>query len=140
MCGGAWTPKYGLNYSKRFQVFCQCFQTLAPKEQLFIPIVPDGSRVGSEKEQRAMVSAASLRMHAKRLAISWQARLTCLAPWNAEKWDLVCVLRGCSFTVILCKHDEYYELIGEVYVDGIIYGEKMDELESKNELTDFAIR
>jgi hypothetical protein len=72
-----------------------------------------------EKNKKAMVSAASLRMHGKRLVIP-DSKHVGLAPWNSAEGDVLCVLLGCSFPVILRPVNGYYTLIGEVYVDELM--------------------
>jgi hypothetical protein len=82
-----------------------------------------------EKRERAMVSSAALRMHAKRLVISGR-KLAGLAPQLVEVGDKIVVLMGSNFPVVLREVDDRYELIGEIYVDGIMDGEAMDDLKS----------
>lgn len=52
-----------------------------------------------------------------------------LAPMKAEEGDLICILFGCSVPVILRRHyedgDEFYRLIWEAYVHGIMDGEAL---------------
>jgi len=59
-----------------------------------------------------------------------------LAPKTAEEGDSICILHGCSVPVILRQHvaesDNYFELIGEAYVHGLMDGEAMDAREGKD--------
>jgi hypothetical protein len=75
------------------------------------------------------VSAAALRMHAKRIIIS-ERKLAGLAPKLAEVGDKIAVLLGCDFPVVIREVDGRSELIGELYVDSIMNGEAMDNLKS----------
>jgi hypothetical protein len=68
-------------------------------------------------------------MHAKRLVIS-EGKLAGLAPQLSEVGDKIVVLLGCDFPVVMRDVDGRCELIGEIYVDGIMRGEAMDGLES----------
>ena len=45
-----------------------------------------------------------------------------------EEGDILCVLLGCSFPVILRPTNGYYLLIGEVYVDELMNGEAIARL------------
>ena len=74
-----------------------------------------------------MVSAASLRMHGNRLVLS-DSKHVGLAPWNSTEGDIICVLLGCSFPVILRPANGYYLLIGEAYVDELMNGEAIAQL------------
>jgi hypothetical protein len=53
-----------------------------------------------------------------------------LAPAHSQKGDLVCILFGCSVPVILRPQgrfpNDYYQLIGECFVYGMMDGESMD--------------
>ena len=62
-------------------------------------------------------------------------KLLGLAPAYAQKGDLVCILFGCSVPVILRRHQakfdshscDYYELIGDAYVHGLMEGDALEE-------------
>jgi hypothetical protein len=82
-----------------------------------------------EKRELAMVFSAALRMHAKRLVIL-KNNLLGFAPQQTEVGDKIVVLLGCNFPVVLREVGEHWELIGEIYVDGIMNGEAMDRLEA----------
>jgi hypothetical protein len=74
-----------------------------------------------------MVSAASLRMHGKRLVLS-DSKHVGLAPWNPAEGDILCMLLGCSFPVIFRPTNGYYLLIGKVYVDELMNGEAIAQI------------
>ena len=62
-----------------------------------------------------------------------------MAPHEARKGDRICLLLGCRVPVVLREHKEGgYELIGEVYVHGIMNGEAMIK-ENHDKLEDFCI-
>jgi hypothetical protein len=61
-----------------------------------------------------------------------------LMPEKARKNDLLCILNGCTVPVILHEVDshsqhQYYELVGETYVYGIMDGEKWLETNEEEE-------
>jgi hypothetical protein len=52
-----------------------------------------------------------------------------LAPEEVQENDVVAILYGCNFPVVLRPHGDSYLLIGECYVDGIMDGEIMEAKE-----------
>jgi len=75
-----------------------------------------------EKEEVVAIIAATLMMNRRRFLVSGSNRVG-LAPWDAEIGDMICILFGCRFPVILRPRKDHYTLIGEAYVDGIMDGE-----------------
>ena len=45
--------------------------------------------------------------------------------------DLVCILLGCPFPMVLRKISGHYELQGRIYVDGLMNGEAMACLQTR---------
>ena len=82
----------------------------------------------NDKEQRAVIINAAITMNRRRLFISW-AGVVGLSPWNAAVGDVICVLLGCRFPIILRPAEGKYILVGEAYVDGFMNGEAMALLE-----------
>ncbi|RDW64068.1 hypothetical protein BP5796_10570 [Coleophoma crateriformis] len=80
-----------------------------------------------EKFQFATILSASLTMNRRRLFIS-SSGFVGLGPWNMEESDLVIVLYGCRFPVVLRPVENNYILIGEAYVHGFMTGEALDYL------------
>lgn len=61
-----------------------------------------------------------------------------LAPMTAKVNDLVCILYGCSVPVVLRRQrdlmgTEYFQLIGECYVHGMMDGEAVDAVDVSKE-------
>ncbi|KAE8443174.1 hypothetical protein EG329_002272 [Mollisiaceae sp. DMI_Dod_QoI] len=77
-----------------------------------------------EKTKLSTMLNASLTMNRRRLFLSKEG-LVGLAPWDAVEGDVVCVLLGCRFPVVLRPVDGHYVLVGETYVDGFMNGEAM---------------
>ncbi len=136
--GGAWAPRYSEGEFKedktqRLALFFGLMQRLLPYLAVTSPnLPPSPDHVNDEvleKRERAMVSAAALRMLAKRIVVS-ERKLAGLPPQLAEVGNKIAVLLGCDFPVILREIDGSCELIGEVYVDSIMDGEAMDGLKS----------
>jgi hypothetical protein len=75
-----------------------------------------------EKKQLSAVLEAGLMMNRRRLFLS-NSDLVGLAPWNSVDGDLVCVLLGCRFPVVLRREEDHYVLVGEAFIDGFMDGE-----------------
>lgn len=135
-CGGSWAASYDIHHEKRVELFYHLFKELLPAAEF--PSAPSfpGAPTENIEAQRSTVSAASLRMHNKRFTLSRNEKLACLAPANARRGDSICLLLGCNYPVLLRKTESYYVLIGEIYVDGIMYGETSFK---GKELVDFQI-
>jgi hypothetical protein len=131
-CGGAWYPRYSefeKEVSHRLAFFFGLIQRLLPRllknGNPVHHLVQDSElpREVLEAREHAMVSAAALRMHAKRFILT-KTGFAGLAPQEAREGDKIVVLLGCDFPVVLRSVGDYWKLVGEVYVDGIMYNEK----------------
>lgn len=131
-CGGDWTPKYEVPAPQRTELMFDLIKKELPSEDL--------QRSFGTQMQRSWFSGASLRMHGKRFAVSGSNK-ACLVPWATEVGDVICLLFGCSFPVILRRKLDHYVLIGEVYVDGIMLGEELKRFQDEGSEPDtFLIR
>ncbi|KUJ08181.1 HET-domain-containing protein [Mollisia scopiformis] len=93
-----------------------------------------------EKTQLSTMLSAGLMMNRRRLLLSMEG-LVGLAPLNAMEGDIICVLFGCRFPVVLRPVSGHYVVIGEAYVDGFMNGEAMVGLEEERYVLDtFEIR
>ena len=84
-----------------------------------------------EKAQFSTILSAGLTMNRRRMFIS-KEKAVGLAPWDAEQGDIICVLLGCRFPVVLRPRgpsDNYYVLVGEAYIEGFMDGEAILGLE-----------
>ncbi|CZR52633.1 uncharacterized protein PAC_02510 [Phialocephala subalpina] len=136
-CGGAWAPpdsEFEQDLSLRLAFFFGMIGRLLPELQIdsdLLLLLPD-LKIEScvlEARQYALVFSASRRMHGKRFVVS-STKLAGLAPQAAQQGDEIVVLLGCDFPVVMRDMGTYWTLIGEIYVDGIMYGEAMDGLAS----------
>ncbi|RDW77668.1 hypothetical protein BP6252_05721 [Coleophoma cylindrospora] len=136
-CGGSWAPSYAEGDfkeepSQRLALFFGLIQALLPhlvKDGSPVPLLDSAELINDEmlgKRQRAMAASAALRMHAKRLVVT-ENKLAGLAPQLSQKGDKIAVLFGCDFPVVLRAVDDHWELIGEVYIDGIMKGQAMTD-------------
>lgn len=55
-----------------------------------------------------------------------------LLPEHAKEGDCLCVLFGCDVPVVLRKAGDFYTFIGECYIQGLMDGEAITELEVGN--------
>lgn len=151
--GGEWSSfTEPLAHERRFEAFCKipdanlALNTTLPYLPPRIPAAQSTKTSplpaeATEKDYLAMVSSASLRMHGKRFASTSKEKLPCLAPLETQKGDVVCILFGCSFPVVLRRKEKRYVLIGEIYVFGAMKGEMMENLgnRGKEEGEEFVI-
>jgi hypothetical protein len=103
-----------------------------PSEDLF-DILPQPSiqqTAENEKVRRAIVSAASLCMHGKLFAMSFDQQYSFLLPLDALKGDFICIVLGCSFPLVLRRFESRYWLVGEAYVHNIMRGETMEDFQT----------
>lgn len=63
-----------------------------------------------------------------------------LAPQRSEKGDSVCILHGCSVPVVLRPRAEFWELVGECFVYGIMDGEAMQTKAYTDKTQEFLLR
>ena len=89
----------------------------------------DVSTVATSEVLRATVYAAAQVAVGRRLVITEKGRF---APASslAEPGDVICVLFGCSVPVILRHDKNYWKLVGECYLHGIMKGEAMKSFEN----------
>ncbi|CAG8956330.1 hypothetical protein HYFRA_00003710 [Hymenoscyphus fraxineus] len=79
-----------------------------------------------DKEGHSVVINASITMNRRRLFISERGiPVVGLAPWDALEGDVLVVLLGCKFPVVLRNVERHWVLVGEAYVDGYMDGEAM---------------
>jgi hypothetical protein len=100
----------------------------------FFPEMPTNGQTWNEElaNSHAQVSSstrtAAISLVGRRLITSTHGYLG-LAPEAVEKGDVIAIVYGCNFPVVLRTCGKMYQVIGESYIDGIMDGELMD---SKN--------
>jgi hypothetical protein len=108
----------------------------------FFPETPTGFRAndfGTDEllqiQNNAIVSSmttAMISLVGRRLITTTHGYLG-LAPAAVKAGDVVAIVYGCSFPVVLRPHGEMYQVIGESYIDGIMDGE-LTEAEEREKL------
>lgn len=68
-------------------------------------------------------------MAGRRFAIT-ASGLLCLGTGCLTDGDIICVPLGCSTPVVLRQYNQGYLFVGDVYVDGYMYGRAVEELNS----------
>lgn len=109
-----------------FSIFGHKFHDFFPKMQS-----SSNDRRREDEITRECVSAmlmAVLTLIGRRMITTTVGYLG-LAPEEVQEHDVVAILYGCNFPVVLRPHGDSYLLIGECYVDGIMDGEIMEAKE-----------
>lgn len=136
LCDGTW--KYsvsGQSSSQRLAPFFELIQKLLPglwKEDPAIQAPFEDTRLAPdvlEARRYAIVASVALRMHAKRHVIS-KTKLVGLASQTTQEGDKIAVLFGRDFPVVMRNLGSFWMMVGETYVEGIMYGEAMTGLQS----------
>ncbi|TGO61471.1 hypothetical protein BCON_0027g00600 [Botryotinia convoluta] len=119
---GNWTFNDHTEYSIRMKALATTLSEQIP--QLSFPLSSVSTTGGTldENERLALLISACWTMNRRRFIVS-DTGIIGLGPWNCYKNDLICILPGCRFPVILRKTDNHYILVGEAYIDGFMYGE-----------------
>ncbi|KAF7934898.1 uncharacterized protein EAE98_002943 [Botrytis deweyae] len=119
---GNWTFNDHTEYAIRMKALATILSEQLPK--LSFPLSSISAIEGTldEKERLALLISACWTMNRRRFIVS-DTGIIGLGPWNCSKNDLICILPGCRFPVILRKTDDHYILVGEAYIDGFMYGE-----------------
>ncbi|KAI9640376.1 hypothetical protein NHQ30_011121 [Ciborinia camelliae] len=90
--------------------------------QLEFSLYPSSTEESIDEKQRlAVLISTCLSMNRRRFIISNTGIIIALGPLNISKDDLICILPGCRFPVILRKIDDPNILLGETYIDGFRY-------------------
>ena len=105
------------------------------------PLEEGGEDIELEKRAKGTVAAAALRMHGKRIIVT-ENKLVVFTTMATRAGDKIVILFGCNYPVVL-RHMEpkvsgmqvdcnfyrsecmSWKLIGEIYVDAIMYGAAM---------------
>ncbi|MCJ1238485.1 hypothetical protein MMC14_006474 [Varicellaria rhodocarpa] len=126
-----------------FDKFRTCKRTLRIFGRELQSYFPTGPIANHLDIPRSKLLEAVTRLH----CLLWKRRLLItgkgyigLAPRTAQQGDIICILLGCSTPVALRHHADYYKLIGECYIHGLMEGEAMKWLNTKDYgLADFSL-
>ncbi|PQE24358.1 hypothetical protein CJF31_00002611 [Rutstroemia sp. NJR-2017a BVV2] len=125
---GNWASDDMEPYAARMKSIAMAISEQYPS--LTFPLSPYPMREElDEKGTVAALISVSFTMNRRRFIIS-TSKIMGLAPIECAKDDLICVLPGCRFPVILRPQEDHHILIGEAYIDGFMFGEAMRGAES----------
>jgi hypothetical protein len=107
--------------------YWKSFLVLGKKDNAAIPesvIEAEAKRI-----MDAWISVILRRVWDRRFFIS-SSKAMGFASEEVVEGDLICIPLGCCHPVILRKVEDHYINLGEAYVDGYMYGEAMEMLET----------
>lgn len=65
-----------------------------------------------------------------RRRLFWASNKKIVRVWeSARNGDIICIMFGCDVPLVLRPVRDHYELIGDCYMDGIMEGQAMKDLE-----------
>ncbi|KAM3084064.1 hypothetical protein ACMFMF_001421 [Clarireedia jacksonii] len=120
---GNWASDDMEPYAVRMQSIAKASSEEYPYLKFPLSSYPTREELNKKDSVAALISV-SFTMNRRRFMISTSGILG-LAPNDCARDDLICVLPGCRFPVILRPQENHHILIGEAYVDGFMFGEAM---------------
>lgn len=96
-------------------------------------------RGGSIQDIAADLRWATVSLVGRRLVTTNTGCLG-LAVEAAEKGDVVAIILGCHFPVLLPTHGEHYRVMGECYIHGLMDGEAMNSADAAYQEEEFVLR
>lgn len=84
-----------------------------------------------DQHTRAYDFAARSACRGRRLVVTSRGFVG-LCPRNTQEGDRICVLRGAKAPFVLRKNQDHFTMVGECYVDGIMYGNSLASTFDKN--------
>ena len=94
----------------------------------YVRVFSEKNGKNEEKVALAFVSSITTLMNGRRFFISNDTMIG-TAGNDVLPGDVICVLYGCNFPVVLRSHGDAFLFIGEAYVDGMMLGEASKLLE-----------
>lgn len=93
--------------------------------------IPQCNKVSEKVLERILAVVPNRRLFKSKTSRSGE--LFGLAPAGARNGDLVCILYGCTVPVVLRRHEttekgkktEFFQLVGDAYVHGMMEGEAL---------------
>lgn len=113
-----------------FDIFSNCLRDFFPDMQEYVrpsPLYQTYSRELTEHHAFNM-SLTALALVGRRLVTTTTGYLG-LAAASVQKTDIIAILYGCNFPVILRAVEDKFLYIGECYIDGLMDGEAIDAQE-----------
>jgi hypothetical protein len=101
-------------------------QTYRPQPRTYLRHQEDPQDLTEDHKKNVTLAAITLE---GRKLVTTATGFVGLAPEAAQKNDVVAVLFGCSFPVVLRPFERSFKYIGECYVDGLMRGEAIGAME-----------
>ena len=128
----------GFTYHTFGRLLQERFPALALDPQLQFHAA-ESSPISAEQRERTLYNYIVDSMVARRFCIS-SAGLLCLGASALRKDDVIVVPLGCSAPIVLRRQGQEYTYVGDIYVDGYMYGMAIEELNSgMRQLQSFAL-
>jgi hypothetical protein len=99
---------------------------LDPQLQFYAASPPP---IPAEEREKIFYSCIMDSISARRFCIS-STGLLCLGSSFGRKDDLIVIPLGCSTPIMLRRQGQEYTYVGDIYVDGYMYGKAIEELNS----------
>ena len=107
-------------YQKHFESFLELADG---KNQMYLELLKTNETKGEHAANPFLYQASLAYVAPQRKFFTTSRGSIGLGPRSMKRGDLVCILSGGAVPFILRKDEEYYTLIGESYVHGIMQGE-----------------
>jgi hypothetical protein len=126
----SWSPQEWMEFTYHTfgRLLQQRFPALALDPQLQFYAAQPGP-ISAEQREKTLHSCIMDSMAARRFCIS-STGLLCLGASALRKDDIVVVPLGCSAPIVLRRQGQEYTYVGDIYVDGYMYGMAIEELNS----------
>jgi len=104
-------------FGHKLRHFFAAFPTLSSMEEI------EEVKLGNRNVSEMFVAMTSL---SGRRLITTRGGYLGLVPEEVEVDDVIAILYGCNFPVVLHPCGDFHSLVGECYVDGMMEGEKIE--------------
>ena len=104
-------------FGRKLRHFFAAFPTLSSMQEI------EEVRLGNRNVSEMFVAMTSL---SGRRLITTRGGYLGLAPEEVEVDDVIAILYGCNFPVVLRPCGDFHSLVGECYVDGMMEGEMIE--------------
>jgi len=113
-----------------FSIFGIRFRDFFPAMSSYTPSFPWGPAYGTAPitpDTTAIMALAVISIWARRLATT-QTGFLGLVPAETRQGDVIAIIYGCNFPVVLRPGGHGFKVVGECYIDGLMGGEAMDAM------------
>lgn len=111
-----------------FSIFGIPLRDFFPSMRSYIPQLPWDPKRGTElitEDIVRVMELAVISIQYRRL-VTTQTGFLGLVPEETQQGDVIAVMYGCNFPVVLRPDGDRFKVVGECYVDGLMSGEAME--------------